>query len=368
MVSVASLSPRRILAINFGGIGDEILFFPTLQSLRKAYPQSHLAVLVEPRCREIMGYAPIQLDEVLTFDIKGRPGWADLLDLLARLRHGVYDVAISTGQSSLVALLLFLSGASRRIGYAGSALDWLNTTAIPLKKQQYAAHMYHDLVNGIGLTDPAPLPHLNVPEESLQWANRWLVERGIEDRQGLVLLHPGTSALSQRLNMRKDWPVEHWVQLIELLHGAGYRGILAAGPDDHPVVEQITSRARGRFIATGRALDTLPKLAALIARCPLLVCVDSAPLHLAVAVGTSVVAIFGPTDEHKLVPPADPRFSAVTVDFDLPCGIRPCLWERRQTTCQDRQCLDKLPAGRVFEAIRQRLPLPGPSLIGGLRN
>ena len=79
----------------------------------------------------------------------------------------------------------------------------------------------------------------------------------------------------------------------------------------------------------------------------MLVCVDSAPMHIGVGTGTKVIAIFGPTDEKKLLPSNDSRFIAV-INPDIQC--RPCLWEKRQTTCRNTDCLN-IAAAKVFQAI-----------------
>src|SRR5947209_2503272 len=102
-------SIQRILVVNFGGIGDEILFFPVIQSLREAYPHAHIAALVEPRCEGIMRFNPA-IDDVFTFDAKHEPSPFEFLKLVARLRARRFDLAITAGSSPIMALLVWLTG------------------------------------------------------------------------------------------------------------------------------------------------------------------------------------------------------------------------------------------------------------------
>jgi len=99
---------QKLLAINFGGIGDEILFLPTIKTIREAHPDWHITLLLEPRSKGVSELTDV-FDEVLTFDIKKRPLLSsDLIELLGILREGGYDRVISSGSSPLVSMLLFL--------------------------------------------------------------------------------------------------------------------------------------------------------------------------------------------------------------------------------------------------------------------
>ncbi|PWT96432.1 MAG: glycosyltransferase, partial [Candidatus Melainabacteria bacterium] len=144
---------QKLLVINFGGIGDEILFLPTLKTLKEECPHWHLTLLLEPRASSVSQLTDL-VDEIITFDIKKRPLLVfDLLALLGLLRDGNYQTVISSGSSPAVAILLFLSGIGKRIGYDSGALSRLLLTAsVRLNKNQYAADMYHDLIQGLGLT------------------------------------------------------------------------------------------------------------------------------------------------------------------------------------------------------------------------
>jgi ADP-heptose:LPS heptosyltransferase len=300
--------PKRLLAVNFGGIGDEILFLPTLATIKKYFPSWHITLLVEPRSASI-GQVTDLVDTLITFDIKKRPLMAsDLLDLVGLIRNGNYDLVVSSGSSPQVAALLFLSGIPQRIGYGSNLLARrLLTHPIPLNKAQYAAGMYHDLVKGLGIEEKYRNPQIKLNNESRRQIKSLLGE----GKKSRVVLHPGTSKLAIIKRIFKTWPAKDWANLIELLlrHG-NIEVILAGGPDDHEPVEDIIKALNSRgiteqtenFVLAHGKTKSLTELGALIEAADLLVCVDSAPMHMAVGLNKRTVALFAVTDPKKLLP------------------------------------------------------------------
>jgi lipopolysaccharide heptosyltransferase II len=338
-------SIQRILVVNFGGIGDEILFFPVIQSLREAYPHAHVAALVEPRCEGIMRFNAA-IDAVFTFDAKHDPSPFEFLKLVLKLRKERFDLAITAGSSPIMALLVWLTGAKHRVGYATHKWTRLLTLAVPLNKQQYAAHMYHDLVGYLG--KQPRLPQMTVNPADREWAREFLADA----RRPVVVFHPGVSKLSIEKKIMKGWAPERWVELGRRLNAQGAQIVLAGGPDDEEIIRLI--RETGGFPAIEAYGKTkgLGQLAALIEEADALVAVDSAPMHVGVAVGTPTVAIFGPTDPAKLLP-AGTAHQAVYVEG---LGCRPCLWDKRQTSCDELTCLKDLSVDQVEAAVLRILP------------
>ncbi len=352
-------SIQRILAINFGGIGDEILFFPVIQGLRETYPNSRITMLVEPRCAGIGAFNPA-IDEVLTFDIKGKPGPADLMALVGELRKRKFDLAISSGGSALVPVLLWLTGARYRAGYGASKTARLLTYKAPLNKQQYAAEMYYDLIRE-WVPSPNRLPQVAIAPSDRQWAKDFMAEAGVQPGESVVMLHPGCSRLSVLKGFIKSWEPSKWAELARRLAADGVRVLIAGGPDDEETLSAIRAQlatqpeapeAGAAMIDAAGKTKGLGHLAALIEQASVLVAVDSAPMHLGVAVGKPTVALFGPTDPKKLLP--DGTIHQAVHVSGLEC--RPCLWDRRQTTCEALTCLKDLSVDMVEQAVRRVLP------------
>ncbi|MBX3072496.1 glycosyltransferase family 9 protein [Candidatus Obscuribacterales bacterium] len=358
---------KKILAINFGGIGDEILFLPTLQTIRNYAPNSSITLLLEPRSRSVAELTNL-VDSVITFDIKKRPlSVGDLVDLLALIKEGGYDCVVSSGGSPLVSALLFLSGIPERIGYHSNRLaPVLLTQPVPLDKKQYAAAMYHDLAIGFlkqkRLTPPAVsgekindslIPTVSVKPDSMDRMQNFIAERGLnrERRSAqsrLILVHPGTSRLATEKGIFKTWPTDSWLDLLFLIGRENENKpeadrdivILAGGPDDKEIIEDILNKAGDQLphmVSAYGQTKSLADLAALIKLCDIMLCVDSAPMHVAIGLRKPIVALFGPFNPALLVP-NDSRFKTI--------------WDSRGGT---RSMLDRLgvniPPQDVFQAL-----------------
>lgn len=289
----------RIVALVPGGIGDQILFFPTLDDLKQSYPNAQIDVVVEPRAKDAYRVSKA-VHSTIVFDFKGRNSLADLGNLLGVIREREYDIALSLGQRWTVGLLLWLTGIPNRVGYAGSAGELFLTSAVPLKQNQYAAQMYHDLLKGLDINTPCPELALSVPAKDLEWADGERKRLGIQG-SGYVLIHGGSSTLAKAKGIDKIYPVESWKGIIQDFEQRqpDLPIVLVQGPEDAAFVDALQAVSTKLKVTT--PVD-VGKLAAMIAGTSLMLCTDSAPMHLAVAVKTYTLALFGPTDPKKLLP------------------------------------------------------------------
>jgi len=296
----------RILALNPGGIGDQILFFPTLEGLRERYSRSRIEVIVEPRSQGAYRVCP-WVDETLLFDFKAEPSLADWMNLIGIIRDRRYDAVLSVGSSPAIALLLWMTGIPTRVGYGAWLTERFLTRSVPLDRNQYAADMYADLLKGFDIDCAPGIPKVVVRADDTKWAEQYLDQIGT---QKPVLLHPGASKLAEQKGIRKLYPAQNWVQVLQKL-GQKQPDLVfavAQGPDDQALVTQLKENVgdKVKFVQP----PDIGKLAALIRLSRLLLCVDSAPMHLGVGTGTPLVALFGPTLPSKLLP-EDPRFIAL---------------------------------------------------------
>lgn len=323
---------NKILAINFGGIGDEILFLPTLISLKKEFPDSHITLALEPRSKSIKDLTSI-IDELILVDIKNKNKYIELLKFIFKARFGKFDLAITAGGNKFMSIILWLTGIKKRYGYdTGKLSQKLLTKAVPLNKNQYAVKMYHDLVSPITNT-VTELPQIDIKKQ--------------EKISNSVLIHPGVSKMSVQKGMIKTITPQIWAETINLLLENGKHVILAGGPDDDECIQEILKNVQNdkSFTNVYGQTKNLKELAELIGKAEKFLCSDSAPLHVAVAMGTETYAIFGPTDDKKLVPP-----SVTAIKINDNCPLKPCLWERRQTTCKELGCL-KITAKDIIKVL-----------------
>ncbi|MEI7475045.1 MAG: glycosyltransferase family 9 protein [bacterium] len=345
----------KILVFNFGGLGDEILFFPVVKALKGLYPNSRITLVTEPRSKAAIDLNE-NIDKVIVCDIKGKNKYIEMFKLLTKVWGRGYKIALASGSSQMVSILLFLTGSRKRYGYNTGLLSriLLSKTA-KLEKNKYAADMYFDLVKAIDNELHPEIPEIDVRSEDIVWAKNAI---GVDHEKSLVVVHPGVSKLSVNKKMIKFWKNENWSDLIrKLLDSDKYKVILTGGPDDYEVISYIRESLGKDILNSEDIIDlygstkNIGQLAAVIRLSDLLVCVDSAPMHVGVGVRTAVVSIFGPTDENKLLPLYDSRFVAVR---NPSAECRPCLWDKRQTSCDEIKCL-RVSIDDVYNAIANQL-------------
>lgn len=297
----------RILALVPGGIGDQLLFFPTLDDLQRTFPNAEIDVVVEPRAKGAYEVCK-SVNQIIPFDFKDRNSLSDWSNLLGVIRDRYYDIALSLGQRWAVGLLLWLTGTPVRIGYAGGAGQFLLTQAVPLKPEQYAAHMYHDLLQGLNITTPCPEIDIKLSKRHIEWAEAQQQHLGLKD-SGYVLIHGGSSRLAKTKGIDKIYPVEKWQTIIQDFRTKqpDLPVVVIQGPEDEALVTQLKAACPDIKVVQPTSVG---RLAAMIAGANLMLCTDSAPMHLAVALKVYTLALFGPTDPKKLLPESD-RFVGI---------------------------------------------------------
>jgi ADP-heptose:LPS heptosyltransferase len=292
----------RILALVPGGIGDQLLFFPTLDDLKRSIPNAEIDVVVEPRAKGAYEVCK-SVNQIIPFDFKDRNSMSDWANLLGVIRDRYYDAALSLGPRWSIGLLLWLTGTSVRIGYAGGPGQIYLTQSVPQKTQQYMAHMYHDLLQGLNIMTPCPAIEISLAKRHITWAETQQQQLGIKD-SGYVLLHIGPSESAQAKGIDPRYPVEQWQTIIQdfrskqpdlplvVMHGPDDADFAAALTKATPEVKAVKTSSTGR-------------LAAMIAGANLMLCADNAAMHLGVALQVYTLALFGPGDPKKLLPESD---------------------------------------------------------------
>ncbi len=351
----------RVLFVNPGGVGDQILLLPTVKLLKERFPDSQIDLLTEPRSTCI-GELTRLYRRIREFDFKDKN--INILKLREVIRKRKYKYLITTGASYKANLTALLSDADFKIGFKrGFFSQFLLSDPVTLNKEQYTGNIFADLLVPI-IPDLANsskekdlIPEIKLNLSAMGWAKEVLNPR-IKDRYYAkkIFIHPGVSKLSINKNITKSWSGKNWASLIEkLLEDENNTVILLGGKDDIDTISEIHKRlsffARPKNFFDFSSMEfSIEKLAALISSSDLLVCVDSAPMHLAVALSKKLVAFFGPTDPKKLLP-NDPRFTAVHVD-NLEC--RPCLFDKRKESCSKPECLNVSPE-MMLNAINKQL-------------
>lgn len=294
----------RVVALVPGGISEQILFFPTLDDFQRHYPDAQIDVVVEPRSKNAYKVCK-SVQDLIPFDFKNRNSLADWGDLLGKIRDREYDVAISLDQSWFMGLLLWLTGIPVRIGYSGPGKIFL-TNPVPLKTEQYAAAMYHDLLQGLDINSPCPELAINVPKPDIDWAESEQKRLGTQE-SGYVLIHGGCSVAGAK-GIDQSYSVENWNQIIQdfVSRQPDLPVVMVQEPDDEQLVRLLQLCPNIKVTSPA----DIGKLAAMIAGANLMLCTDSVAMNLAVAVQTYTITLFGATEPRKLLPTSD-RFIGI---------------------------------------------------------
>ena len=337
----------RIVLIRPDHLGDTLLATPTAAVLQDALPNAQVDWLVGPWSAEVVRIAGGR-GAVHTLDFPGfarvpKRSTADpyvvLVREAARLRARGYDAALVLRPDHWWgAMLAALAGIPRRFGFSIPECRPFLTGTLPApsghvvqSNQALALLAAHRLGGAVPVAAPILSPRFPVAPEDAAWAARW--EHAQADAAGpLVALHPGSGAPV------KNWLPERWSAVARgIFEAHDARIVLTGGPGERALVEQVASSLAPRP-RTLVGETTLGQLAALFARCALVVGGDSGPLHLAAAVGTPTVRFYGPTDVREFGPwPPDGPHVALAAGLacqpcrqftDLECGARatpPCL-------------------------------------------
>ncbi|UCB57438.1 MAG: lipopolysaccharide heptosyltransferase II [Candidatus Omnitrophota bacterium] len=279
-------SVKRILITRTDRIGDVLLSTPAIKALRKAFPQSHIAVMVRPYARDIVLGNPY-LDEVIIYDKYGaqRSFWKTI-KFARDLRARRFDLALVLHPTRRQHLITFLAGIKKRVGF-NLKLGFLLTDKLEHKKQEGKRHELEytlDIVRSLGIKAQDKDLFMPIRKDSEMHIERLLQAENINK---MVALHPGASCAS------KLWPLERFARVADaLIERFNVKIVVLSSKDDIARGKRLLSLIHHACIdACG--MTTVSELASLLRKCSLLICNDSGPMHIAAALKMPVIAIFG---------------------------------------------------------------------------
>jgi ADP-heptose:LPS heptosyltransferase len=315
--SAAQAPAPRVLLIRPDHLGDLLCVTPALRWLRMQMPGAHLTALVGPWAKAVLANNP-NLDDIQTLDFPGftrmpksspLAPYATLWAAAQRLRVQRFDTAIILRFDHWWgALLAALAGVPRRIGYDVPEVRPFVNTVVGYERGR------HEVLQNLRLaaraaraaepvtSSPASLPlEFQPAPDASGFADSWLLAHGIAAGERFAMLVPGSGAPV------KLWREEGFARVADALDERWHLKVVVAGAGagEHALARRIASQTHAPLInAAGET--TLEQLAALFARAALAVGTDSGPMHLAAAMGTPSVHLFGPVAAHTFGPWADP--------------------------------------------------------------
>jgi heptosyltransferase-2 len=337
---------KRYLVIQTAFIGDAILTLPLIQALKNAEVETFVDVLVIPRTSGLFSNHPA-VSEILTFDKNGKDRGLTGLQRVARLiAQHQYEAALIPHRSIRSALLPWLSRIPARIGFDRSAGWFLLTQTVPYELSLHEVGRNLRLLEPLGIhLNGKVLPNLYPSREDVQVVNAFLMQRNLKDTSAVIGIAPGSVWKTKR------WPKERYAELSRRLVEQGLAVVLVGGEQDQSLCQEIQAFAASQRVALAAGQLSLLQSAELIRRCEAFVSNDSAPLHIATAMRTPVVAIFGSTVPEFGFAPYGEK-SVVIETKGLSC--RPCSTHGRQRCpIKTFECMENISTELVFNKVQE---------------
>lgn len=342
--------PERILVLEAWQLGDAVMAVPFLRALRTRFPRAHVALLCKAATRTLLEPSHL-VDEYVVADLPwtafddkyAMERYTDgtLRALVRRLRAARFDTTIDARADLRANVLTWLTRAPRRIGFGAPGGRLLTDRVDGPSDATHKVEDWMTMLEPLGGALPASEPRIAIDAMAAANVEGW-VSSHVETSLRVVGIHP-----SARLAVRR-WPLDRFARLArELQATPGVQVVIFIDPDGY-----------GRELACIEGVlsvqPTLAELPAYLAACDLFVGNDSGPAHVAGAVGTPTVTIFGP-QVAAWYRPYGASHRVVQID-EVPC--RPCF---DQCPLAEHVCLTGIDVAQVLAAVRERLPAIGSS-------
>jgi len=338
---------KKVLIIQLQPIGDVVRATPVVAKLQERYPQSRIDFLIYDRYAELLEGNP-RVNEIITLNGRFRQEnininqiLEELKELADRLQEKRFDLVVNLHDTTLSGILAYLTKAKE---IKGVVLNEFGHFTIPpgwiINPHESGLNLVEAYLRNVGLDTEGANLEVYLEEEDLAFRDEFLRKEGIGEKELLIGLNPGAAVYSKR------WPKEGFAQVGDQL-SREYRAklILFGGPQDKGLADEMVRVMESTPInLVGRT--TLKGLAALLERCNLFITNDSGPMHIAAAVNTPMVAIFG-SSSLKANSPYGGRY--VTLQADLPCV--PC----GRSYCEELNCLKSITVEEVLASCRKIL-------------
>ena len=284
----------KILFIRIDRIGDLVLSTPALKALKQAFPNGELSVLASQTNYPILLNNPF-VDQIIIYS--RRLKFKDKIDLIKHLRKCHFDLAIDPypDYELKTAFIAFITGAKKRIGYAAYGRElFFNLQSPQIRNNQHFVDLTLDVLKPLGIVTKDKTPEIYVTESEKEYAVNWLKNKKIGDRP-IIGIHPGAHFESQR------WPVARFAELVTKLNAEMKVNLIIFGSrGDREIVKRIVALSKDDVLT--HISDDLRQFVALVSTCNVLICNNSGPLHIAIALKIPTISTMGPTDKIRWMP------------------------------------------------------------------
>ncbi len=339
---------KRILIRCPNWIGDVMLSIPSISLVREAFPSAHISILIKSNLSPLLEGNP-DIHEIISFNPETM-SVIEKLKFYRGLKEKNFDLAILLTNSFESALFIYLAGIKERIGYNKDMRGIFLTEKIPMPSRKsprmHQADFYLTLIKSISVVSGQwsvvsnNKVYFYIPEGIQNDVDKFWDEKGLSKKSPVIGMNIGAS-----YGPAKRWLPERFAELADRIYSE-LKGevILFGGSGDFNIEAEIKVRMKNKALSmVGKT--TLKSLAAMIKRCHLFITNDSGPMHIAAAVGTPIVAIFGSTDPSETSPLCD-KYKIVS----KPVDCSPC-WKRECPT--DHRCMELIKVSDVMDAVKE---------------
>jgi predicted lipopolysaccharide heptosyltransferase III len=334
---------RKVLVVRLRSIGDTVLATPSLFALKRFLPNAQIDILVEDWVAPVLDHHP-HVDNVIALE---RGGFMTRARVARELRAVNYDVVYNLHGGTTATFLTRATGARHRVGFKSYQYGQLHNHQAPsplLLWQQQKTHSVEQQLallgwTGVPVTD-RPRTSLGISPKAAETVER-LLDVAELSGQNIALIHPAAAFAT------KQWAVEKFARVVEFLAERGITSVAIAAPNEQALLEELRSETSVKLVTFALSL---PEVTALAARSQLFVGNDSGIAHIAAAVGTPSVVVFGSSNIAHWSPwnsgPAEVVFE------EMPC--QPCHGYFCEQFAQP-ECILRVPVTRVTAAIDRLL-------------
>lgn len=346
---------NRVLFIKPDHLGDMLLAIPAMRALKEARPYTEIHVLAGSWSASVLANVP-EVDMVLTIDF---PGFArgeeksnyfapytQLMKVSRQLRQIGYGHAVIMRHDHWWgAMLAYVAGISERIGYDVENVSQFLTQAIPFQHEHVIQQNLRLVEQWTGKIADVDVPYsLTVYDDEREAIREYLSQYGIGANQPYFCIHPGSGTWV------KQWKNELWAKVADtLIDQLDAQVVFTGGNGERALVDDIQNRMEHKSYTTAGDLN-IEQLGALYDNAMVVLGPDSGPLHLAAAVKTPTVALFGPADPIEFAPRGDKNHHMIVTS---PIGCRPCrVLDWGDDDPENHPCIREITIGQVLEAAR----------------
>ncbi len=327
---------RRVVVRGTNWVGDAVMSVPALKELRRVLPDARITLCTRSWAKGIFADADF-IDDILVYD-KQKNAFKGVWQEAGKWRRCKFDLALLLNNAFESAVLAKIGGVKRRFGYRTDGRGFLLTDSIPVplwKNERHEVFYYLNLIAELetklyGETQVwkhEPNIALGVSEIRKDVARKILAENGIDLSEKFIALCPGST------NSRaKRWPAESYAELADMLQRDVHSQVVLIGsPDELEVSQKVLDASRTKpILLTGKT--TLAEAVAILSVADLLVTNDTGPAHIAPALGTKTIVIFGPTRPETTRPFSDLAQIIAKPPSCAPCLLRDCPIDHRCLT------------------------------------